>query len=284
MTAPMEWGDIRMNRRSWLRSIALTLGVALAASLGPAAAADPDAAWDDIREMLFADREIQDGRGVIHLAAPQRAHDAAIVPIEIVAEIPQTPERHIRTVHLVIDQNPAPVAGVFHLSPESGRATIATRVRINEYTNVRAIAETSDGKLYMASRFVKASGGCSAPALKDHEQAMARLGQMKIRALTPFQPGSPNEVQLLVSHPNYSGMQMDPLSRHWIPPHYVREIHVSYDGRPILRVDGDISLSENPSIHFSFVPQGPGKLSVRVVDSEEQEFNASMPLGGAAES
>jgi sulfur-oxidizing protein SoxY len=273
-----------MNRRSWLRSIALTLGVALAASLGPAAAADPDAAWGDIRAMLFADREIQDGRGVIHLAAPQRAHDAAIVPIEIVAEIPQTPERHIRTVHLVIDQNPAPVAGVFHLSPESGRATIATRVRINEYTNVRAIAETSDGQLYMASRFVKASGGCSAPALKDHEQAMARLGQMKIRALTPFQPGSPSEVQLLVSHPNYSGMQMDPLSRHWIPPHYVREIHVSYDGRAILRVDGDISLSENPSIHFSFVPEGPGELSVRVVDSEGQEFSAGMPLGGAAES
>jgi sulfur-oxidizing protein SoxY len=273
-----------MKGASWPRIIAFTLGLALAASFGPAAAADPDAAWGDIREMLFEGREIRDGTGVVHLAAPQRAHDAAIVPIEIVAEIPQTPERYIRTVHLVIDQNPAPVAGVFHLTPESGRATIATRVRINEYTNVRAVAETSDGQLYMASRFVKASGGCSAPALKDHEQAMARLGQMKIRALTPFQPGSPNEVQLLVSHPNYSGMQMDPLSRHWIPPHYVREIHVSYDGRPILRVDGDISLSENPSIHFSFVPEKPGELSVRVVDSEEQEFSARTALGGAAES
>ena len=274
-----------MNGASCLRMVCVAFGLAVAASIGPAAAAEPDEAWNAIREMLFADRAIQDGTGIIHLAAPQRAHDAAIVPIEIVAEIPQTPERYIRTVHLVIDQNPAPVAGVFHLTPDSGRATIATRVRINEYTNVRAIAETSDGALYMASRFVKASGGCSAPALKDHEQAMARLGQMKIRPLTtPFQPGTPNEVQLLISHPNYSGMQMDPLSRHWIPPHYVREIHVSYDDRPIMRVEGDISLSENPSIHFSFVPEGPGELSVRVVDSEEQEFSAGMPLGGAAES
>lgn len=273
-----------MNGASCLRMICVALGLTVAASIAPAAAAEPDEAWNDIRELLFADRDIQDGTGIIHLAAAQRAHDAAIVPIEIVAEIPQTPERYIRTVHLVIDQNPAPIAGVFHLTPDSGRATIATRVRINEYTNVRAIAETSDGQLFMASRFVKASGGCSAPALKDHEQAIARLGQMKIRALTPFQPGAPNEVQLLISHPNYSGMQMDPLSRHWIPPHYVREIHVSYDDRSIMRVEGDISLSENPSIHFSFVPAGPGKLRVRVVDSEEQEFSAGMPLGGAAES
>jgi sulfur-oxidizing protein SoxY len=282
MTARTQGEEIGMNGASWLRTMGFALGLAIAAGFGPAAAAEPDAAWNEIREMLFADRAIQDGTGVIHLAAPRRAHDAAIVPIEIVAEMPQTPDRYIRTVHLVIDQNPAPVAAVFHLTPESGRATIATRVRINEYTDVRAIAETSDGQLYMASRFVKASGGCSAPALKDHEQAIARLGQMRIKPITPFQPGSPNEVQLLISHPNYSGMQMDPLSRHWIPPHYVREIQVSYDDRPIMRVEGDISLSENPSIHFFFVPQRPGELSVRVVDSEEQEFSAKMALGGAA--
>jgi sulfur-oxidizing protein SoxY len=267
-----------------LRAIGLTIGLAVATSLGPAAAEAPSEAWPDLRDWLFADREIQDGAGVIHLSAPDRAQDAAIVPLEITALIPQTPERYIETIHLVIDQNPAPVAGVFHLTPESGSATIATRVRINEYTHVRAIAETSDGQLYMASRFVKAAGGCSAPALKDHEQAMARLGQMKIKPLTPFRPGEPNQVQVLISHPNYSGLQMDPLSRNWIPPHYVREIEVSYGDRTVMRVEGDISLSENPSIHFSLVPEGPGELHVRVLDSDEQEFSTTMPLGRSADS
>lgn len=261
------------TRRGFGRMLAgFGLGVVLA---GPAVAAEDP--WPDLREMLFAGRTIHDGAGVIALDAPTRAHDAAVVPLTVRAELPQTPERHIRTVHLLIDQNPAPVAGVFHLTPDNGRATIATRVRINEYTNVRAIAETSDGELYMASRFVKAAGGCSAPALKDHEVAMARLGRMKLKH-GPIRLHEPNQVQLLVSHPNYTGLQIDQLSRNWIPPHYVQTITVRYGERTIMTVDGDISLSENPSIHFSFVPDAPGELRVEVQDSEGATFTGAWPI------
>jgi len=264
------------------------LGPALAALLGialvpPAGAAEADDPWPELRAALFADRPIQDGAGVIALEAPARAHDAAVVPLTISALVPQTPGRYLRTVHLLIDHNPAPVAGVFHLTPANGVATIRTRVRVNEYTEIRAIAETSDGQLYMASRFVKAAGGCSAPALKDHEAALARLGQMKLKH-GPFRLGAPNQVQLLISHPNYSGLQIDQLSRNWIPPHYVRTIEVRYDGRPVLSVDADISLSENPSIHFSFVPERPGALEVEVEDSEGGRFQVNWPVAAETSS
>jgi sulfur-oxidizing protein SoxY len=264
------------------RTRACALGIALSLAV-PAPIAAADDPWPELRELLFAGRAIQDGAGVIALAAPERAHDAAVVPLTIAAEMAQTPERYIRTVHLLIDRNPAPIAAVFHLTPDNGVATIATRVRVNEYTNVRAIAETSDGALYMASRFVKASGGCSAPALKDHEQAMARLGKMKLNH-PPFRFNEPNQVQLLISHPNYSGLQIDQLSRNWIPPDYVQTIEVSYGDRPILAVDGDISLSENPSLHFSFVPDQPGELEVEVRDSEDRTFTGSWPVGRRADS
>ena len=225
----------------------LGAGPALAAAdAAPAAADDP---WPELRTLLFADRPIQDGAGVIALEAPARAYDAAVVPLTITALMPQTPGRYIQTLHLLIDHNPAPIAGVFHLTPENGIATIATRVRINEYTDVRVIAETSDGQLYMASRFVKAAGGCSAPALKDREAALARLGQMRLKH-GAVRLGEPTQVQLLISHPNYTGLQIDQLSRNWIPPHYVQTIEARFAGRPVLAVDADISLSENPSIHF----------------------------------
>jgi len=258
----------------------LALGLALVVQAGPARAGDE--AWSDIRAALFGDRPIHDGAGVIALEAPDRAQDAALVPIIMVAEIPQTAERHIRTIHLVVDENPAPIAGSFHLTPASGIATIATRVRVNAYTQIRAIAETSDGQLHMASRFVKASGGCSAPALKDHELAMARLGKMKLNH-PPFRLGEPNQVQLLISHPNYTGLQIDQLSRNWIPPHYVERIEITYGGRTVMTVEGDISLSENPSLHFSFVPEAPGELQVEARDTEGGVFVGRWPVaaGGA---
>ena len=88
---------------------------------GAAAAEDP---WPAIRDSVFGDRPLLDGSGVIALEAPARAEDAATVPVTVRALIPQTPERYIRSIHLVIDQNPAPVAGVFHLFPLDRKSVV----------------------------------------------------------------------------------------------------------------------------------------------------------------
>ncbi|MGI9489245.1 MAG: quinoprotein dehydrogenase-associated SoxYZ-like carrier [Geminicoccaceae bacterium] len=274
----MKW--LRIRKLDTAAFLALAMVCLLALSALPAMADDDDP-WPDIRAHLFEDREIADGAGVIRLDAPERAEDAAVVPVKVSADMPQTDDRYIEKIHLLIDKNPAPIAGVFHLTPENGVATIATRVRVNEYTNVRAIAEMNDGSLFMATRFVKASGGCSAPALKDHEVAMSRMGKMKVKKISPFTPGEPNQVQLMISHPNYSGLQMDQVTRNWVPPHFVETIDVSYGDRTIMSVEGDISLSENPTVRFSFVPEEAGELQIKAVDTEGTVFTTATPIGEA---
>ncbi len=218
----------------------------------PGTAAAGEDSWPAIRDALFEGRELKDGAGLIALEAPTRAQDAAVVPVTVRALQPQSAQHFIRTIHLIVDENPAPVAGVFHLFPATGDATIATRIRVNEYTYLHAVAETSDGELYVVERFIKAAGGCSAPGMKDKAAVMARLGKMQFKPMTTFAPGEVQQAQLLISHPNYTGMQMDQLTRYWIPPDYVRLVKVKVGDTPVLEVEGDIALSEDPSFTFSF--------------------------------
>ena len=60
---------------------------------------------------------------------------------------------------------------------------ISTRVRVNNYTDVHAVAELSDGKLYMTKTYVKASGGCSAPATKSRRRSQKPTGPDAIPAI-----------------------------------------------------------------------------------------------------
>ena len=236
-----------------------------------------DDPWPDLRASLFGDRSIHDGAGIIGLVAPYRAQDSAIVPVSMVAQMPQQSDRYIKTITLIIDKNPAPVAAVFGLSPANGDATISTRIRVDEYTNVRAIAETNDGALYMATKFVKASGGCSAPAVKNDKLAMSLLGKIELKQPELMSYGQPNQVRLEISHPNHSGLQMDQLTRNFTPARYVRDIEVTLGDRTLLTMEGGISLSEDPSIQFNMVPESPGEISVRVSDSDDATFSGKWP-------
>ena len=258
----------------------------LACLLAPAAAQlrsgdNPEASevWKKVRASLFEARPITSpADDVLLLDAPARAEDAAIVPISIRTRFAQSPSRYVDRLWLVIDNNPSPISAIFTFTPQSGRADIETRVRIDEYTHVRAIAETNDGKLYMTTRFVKASGGCSAPPSKDPQAALATLGRMKFRVEGEVDQNKPVLAQLMISHPNSSGLAMDQATRQFTPSHFVRKVDVSYAGKPVMSADIDFSISENPNFRFYFVPQGAGELKAEVVDSNDLRFESALKI------
>lgn len=270
-----------------LRSRRTILVAALIASLAPLIARGAseiaenanNERWQMLRKSLFPNRAIsEDATGIIELDTPTRAADAAVVPIAFRTRFVQTPTEFIQKVHLVIDRNPSPMGATFTFTPESGRAEIETRVRIEEYTHVRAIAEMNDGRLFMHTRFVKASGGCSAPAGKDLQAALANAGRMKLRIEGDVVLGKPALAQLSISHPNVSGLGIDQVSRLAPPPHYVRSIEIAYAGTPVLSADVDFTISENPSVRFYFVPKAAGQLTVTVIDSHDAKFEKSLAV------
>jgi sulfur-oxidizing protein SoxY len=235
--------------------------------------------WDKVRAALFAGRPISEqSENVLSLETPVRAEDASTVPIAIHAKLAGAGNRSIKKIYLVIDKNPSPLGAVFTFYPDSGSADLETRVRVEEYSFVRAIAELSDGSLYMAANYVKAAGGCSAPGGKDQAAALARLGKMKLRIDAPIALNQPNQAQLMVSHPNNSGLVMDQMTRLYEPSNFVRRIDVTYAGKPVLTADVDFTISENPNFRFYFVPRGDGELKAEVVDSHDLKFESSLAI------
>ena len=248
-----------------------------AAMLGSSAlAADParEARWQEIAAYFFEGRTIEPTDTLIKIEAPKRAQDAALVPITLTT----AGGGDIKGVHLVIDDNPSPYAAHVTFGPAADPTVVKLRVRINSYTNVHAIAETKDGRLFQTVAFVKASGGCSAPIGVSDEEAMQGMGEMKMKFAGDVQEGSPLEATLMIRHPNFSGMQMNQLTRLIRPAHYIDKIVVSYGDKNVLTIDGDISISSDPVFNFSFVPEGPGPMKVVVSDTEgghwEQTFSA----------
>ena len=203
-------------RRVAIRSAAIAvLGVALAFAVPSGSHADDDpAAWDGIKSASFGTRDVLDGAGKVTLEAPYRAEDASTVPISV--RLPAEFAKDVKSLTLVVDKNPSPIVATFNYGDAAGTGerVLATRVRIDQYSNVRAIAETTDGKLYMTARFVKASGGCSAPASKDAEEAAKTMGKMKIRtAFKDPDAAKLQEAEVMIKHPNNSGLQMDQLTQ-----------------------------------------------------------------------
>lgn len=269
-------------RRRLLALAALSPLLPAGAAFAQAAANDDAEAspmWQQVRNSLFQGRTIiTPADDVLTLEAPSRAEDAAIVPISIRTRLAQSDSRYIRKLYLMIDNNPSPLGATFQFTPTSGRADIETRVRIDAYTHVRAIAETSDGQLYMSTRFVKASGGCSAPPGKDPQAALSTLGRMRLRVEGDVLANRPTLAQLMISHPNHSGLAMDQLTRHYTPARYVRKILVTYDGEPVLSADIDFSISENPNFRFYFQPKGAGELKAEAVDTEDRRFESALAI------
>jgi sulfur-oxidizing protein SoxY len=263
----------------------LLLGFAL---VGPARAEPTEAErmtrWSDLRHAIFGDRVVEDAGDLVAIDAPARAEDAAIVPVSIRVAERFAPE--IRSLYLVIDDNPSPLAAHFLFGPMVDAREIATRVRIDDYTYLHAVAETADGRLYMAARFIKAAGGCSAPASKDQVLALERRGKMKLSFADRERPDEPLKVKLLISHPNSSGLQMDPVTRNYIPADFMQTLDVSYNGQPVFRLESDIAISEDPSFNFGVrlsKPSGTGVIEVEVLDSNQRHFSQSWSVPAAAQ-
>jgi sulfur-oxidizing protein SoxY len=199
------------------------------------------------------------------------------VPIGMRVNFAGDDKRTLKSLTLVIDENPAPVAGTFTIGPRAGVTSISTRVRVNNYSYVRAVAELSDGKLYGVKAFVKASGGCSAPAAANADATKSMLGQMKFRTFRSEADALP-EAQIMLRHPQNSGLQMDQLTRLYVPPFFIDNLRVWQGDDLVMTMEGGIAIAEDPNIRFDYRPNGAASFHAEAVDTSKNLFKDGWPV------
>lgn len=251
--------------------------LALSLAAGPTLAADnplqPSPAWEDMRSgVIGTDTEPQIDPAVFDLDAPMRAENPALVPIRV-TQAPGAPR--ITKLALVIDQNPAPVAGEFTFGPATAPLDFEVRVRVDAYSDVRAIATLEDGRQVMAGRFVKASGGCAAPA-GGGAKAREGMGEMRFRS----EPADGRAMgTLMIRHPNFSGLQRDQVTLLNIPAEFVQTIELKQGDEVLMTMEGGISISENPVVRLGYKPNGQ-PITAHAEDTDGRVFDATFPAAG----
>ena len=256
----------------------------------PANAQVRDPAWPDLRAELYGDRVLHEAGSAIVINAPYRTKDDARTQIS--ASILAPRGKVIDNVSLILDENPMPVSAVFDFAEPLPGFFFDVTMRVNGPTPVHVVAETTDGQLYVAETFVKTSGlgACSAPPGTDPDLALATLGQMDITIetvkrtaslgdkLTAMSTGT-KQVDVDISHPSHSGMQMDQISLLFIPMRYVENVEIGLDGKGYVDVTGSISLSENPRMSLS-APARTQSVDVTMTDTDGFVSKASKSVAG----
>ncbi len=260
--------------------------VAAALACAPAMAL-AESSWDGLRAELYGDRAIE--AAVVSLQAPLRATDDRAVPISVSAALPDG--RTVRSVTVVIDENPMPVSAVVEMHRPMAHVAFDFTMRLNGPSPVHVVVEADDGRLYMAEQMVKTSGlgACAAPPVTDDAVAMETLGRMELAAADPAADavsrlragaGADSRARLAVSHPQHSGMQMDQITLLYTPARYVETLEVWAGEAPLFTLTGSISLSENPEIGFDRPAgaHGPAPLRVRLTDTDGAVFERRFGL------
>jgi len=89
--------------------------------------------------------------GKVKLDIPPLVENGNTVPMTVTVASPMTADDHVKSIHVFNEKNPQPNIGNFYLGPSSGRAQVATRIRLADTQKVVVIARLSDDTFWQVA-------------------------------------------------------------------------------------------------------------------------------------
>lgn len=223
--------------------------------------------WEVLRETYFAKATVVfDDR--VKVTAPANAESVFAVPVAVDARAIDG----VREMVLIADLNPFPL--VLRYRPAAAAPYIATRIKIQQATAVRAAVRTPDDVWHVGGTLVDAAGGgCSAPAQSYAEKDWAdHVGEVQARAWPTGSDGSVR-LRLRIRHPQDTGLVAG------IPPYFIEELHLrDAAGRELGSLETAEPVSENPVFTLELRPGGGRSVFLRGRDNQAGEVKADIPL------
>ena len=147
----------KLNRRQF--GLGAAAGVAAAGLPSALIAQDAAQGWEQAVKKVLGDAKPIEGKVTIDL--PEIAENGNTVPFTISVDSPMSEADNVKAIHVIATANPQPGVATFRFTPLSGKAMVASRMRLARTQDIIGIAELSDGRFLMAKRNVKVTiGGC----------------------------------------------------------------------------------------------------------------------------
>ncbi len=146
-----------VDRRSFVLGASAAAAFAALMPVGSAPASAK--AWQDFLKEAIGDSTPVEGK--VKMSLPEIAENGNTVPYKVTVESPMTDADYVKNIYVYAPGNPGPQVIVARLTPSSGKAYLKSRMRLAKTQEVVAVAQMSDGKVYVGKTNVKVTiGGC----------------------------------------------------------------------------------------------------------------------------
>lgn len=267
-----------MKQMKTLLISALMLGFVSTSTAAEFNRADPKL-WDAVKEAFFPKREMK-AVDFMKVDGPKRAESGAQVPVTYTIDSKAANGVKIKKLYAFVDANPIPLTATYHLTPMLGDFKLSTRIRFETDAYVRLVGEDDKGNLYLASKVIRAAGGCGGIVANDEAKIRAEAGKIRMKVKGAAEAGKTNKAIFNIRHVMRTGLQRDLVSQGFLPAFYIKKTEFKYDGKPLMTVDVNVGTAENPYFKFDFKPEKAGKLEVFAEDNEGKKFNHSIQVKG----
>ncbi len=158
-----------IQRRNFLKGLGIVVATAIAGTPALLNAAEekakaPKGPNEFSYDMAIA--AITSGKAIetsdkIDLVVPEIAENGAVVPVKVTVNHPMEESNYIKAIHILAKENNNVRCADVMLTPMSGKAYFATRIKLGKTQDVVALVETSTGNFIMTAKSVKVTiGGC----------------------------------------------------------------------------------------------------------------------------